>query len=244
MPGPEPNAAPRPSTAPLGQASTGPCGEPHPLVGENPPMPLLVQPAIARGSLVSAPQPTLEVPGRELVLRPWRPSDAEAVREAYQDAAIQRWHVRRGDSVDEVREWIEAWRGTWAEESAGHWAMAAPDAEGGTVRGRITLKRFDLYDGTAEVAYWVTPAARGTGTCRAALETLTRWAFGTAGFHRVDLEHSTANPASCRVAVTSGYALEGTRRSAALHADGRHDMHLHARLAKRPTERPGHAAEG
>lgn len=41
----------------------------------------------------------------------------------------------------------------------------------------------------------------------------------------------TANAASCRVALKAGFAAEGTRRSAALHADGWHDMHLHARIA-------------
>jgi RimJ/RimL family protein N-acetyltransferase len=44
------------------------------------------------------------------------------------------------------------------------------------------------------------------------------------------LDHSTRNHASCRVATKSGYLLEGTKRSAAVHDDGRHDMHLHARI--------------
>lgn len=50
------------------------------------------------------------------------------------------------------------------------------------------------------------------------------------GFHRLHLDHSTRNHASCRVATKSGYLLEGTMRSAGLHDDGRHDMHLHARV--------------
>jgi hypothetical protein len=35
-----------------------------------------------------------------------------------------------------------------------------------------------------------------------------------------------------RVVVRAGYALEGTKRSAARLADGWHDMHLHTRLAR------------
>jgi len=42
-----------------------------------------------------------------------------------------------------------------------------------------------------------------------------------------------ANPASCRVAVKSGFEAEGTERGAELHTDGWHDMHLHARIAGR-----------
>lgn len=45
------------------------------------------------------------------------------------------------------------------------------------------------------------------------------WSFD-AGFHRLFLHHSTANPASCGVARKAGFALEGTKRSALLHSDG------------------------
>jgi ribosomal-protein-alanine N-acetyltransferase len=40
-----------------------------------------------------------------------------------------------------------------------------------------------------------------------------------------------ANVASCRVAASAGFWEEGLRRGAALHADGWHDMHVHALLA-------------
>ena len=60
---------------------------------------------------------------------------------------------------------------------------------------------------------------------------ITNWAFHDAGFHRLDIEHSTVNHASCRVAAKAGFVVEGTRRDAALHADGWHDMCLHGRLA-------------
>jgi hypothetical protein len=33
-----------------------------------------------------------------------------------------------------------------------------------------------------------------------------------------------------RVAGKAGFAFEGTKRSAVLHQDGWHDMHLHARV--------------
>ncbi len=45
--------------------------------------------------------------------------------------------------------------------------------------------------------------------------------------HRLDLYHSVANPASCRVAEKAGYLCEGTMRGSCLHADGWHDMHVH-----------------
>ena len=39
--------------------------------------------------------------------------------DAYQDEAIQRWHVRRADSLAEAREWIVGWQGDWAAEGGG-----------------------------------------------------------------------------------------------------------------------------
>jgi ribosomal-protein-alanine N-acetyltransferase len=63
-----------------------------------------------------------------------------------------------------------------------------------------------------------------------ALRAVTARMFRQVGLHRIELLHSTANEASCRVANQSGYTYEGTKRRQALHADGWHDMHLHARL--------------
>jgi RimJ/RimL family protein N-acetyltransferase len=62
------------------------------------------------------------------------------------------------------------------------------------------------------------------------VKALSDWALEKVGFYRLYLDHSTRNQASCRVATKSGYELEGTKRSAAVHDDGRHDMHLHARV--------------
>ncbi|WP_431684089.1 GNAT family N-acetyltransferase [Kitasatospora sp. KL5] len=72
------------------------------------------------------------------------------------------------------------------------------------------------------------PAARGRGAAVEATRRLSRWALEDLGLHRLTLCHSVANPASCRVAEKAGYVLEGTVRSALLHADGWHDQHLHA----------------
>ena len=103
-------------------------------------------------------------------------------------------------------------------------------APAGTVVGRVALTHLNLYEGFGALAYWVVPAARGRRVAvRAGAEVL-RWAFEELGLHRVEVEHSTRNEASCRVAELLGCRAEGVRRGHALHADGHHDMHLHARL--------------
>ncbi|MFI7524004.1 GNAT family N-acetyltransferase [Nocardia salmonicida] len=74
------------------------------------------------------------------------------------------------------------------------------------------------------------PAWRGHGLASRAAHLLTRWAFDDIGFHRIELTHSVHNTPSCRVAAKCGFTLEGTLRDAGRHRDGRHDVHLHARL--------------
>lgn len=148
--------------------------------------------------------------------------------DAYQDEAIQRWHVRRADSLTEAREWIAGWQCGWTTETGAHWAVVESGSD--ILLGRAALKHLKFADGTADVAYWTVPAARGTGVCPRAVDAMASWAFGVAGFHRLDLEHAVGNTSSCRVAEKTGFAVEGVRRSAWLQADGRHDVHAHARL--------------
>lgn len=182
-------------------------------------------PAISAGTLADTPQPVLSAAGG-LLLRPWEATDAAVFLAAYRDSEIQRWHTRQPASEDQVREWFDRYRQDWVREKGAHWAVTG---SGGEVLGRIAMGGIDLDDGVAGCAYWVLPAARGAGVASRALTALSVWALGEAGFHRLELDHSTRNTASCRVATKSGFLLEGTKRSAAIHSDGRHDMHLHAR---------------
>ena len=187
-------------------------------------MPSLVPPAVAPGSLAALTQPELR--SGDLHLRPWDPADRDAVVAAYADPAIRRWHCRSMTAA-EAGAWLAGWPDRWRAESGAGWAVV----DRGAVAGQISLRRIVLAEGRAEVSYWVLPAARGRGIAGRALSALTGWAFRTARLHRIELNHSTANPASCRVAGRAGFAAEGVKRSEALHADGWHDMHLHARLA-------------
>ena len=190
-------------------------------------MPSLVRPTVPVGSLMVRPQPTLTA-GGGVLLRPWSIDDAQAVMDAYQDEEIQRWHVQRADSLAEAQEWIASWQGGWAAETGAHWAVI--DAESDALLARAALKGLKFAAGTADVAYWTVPAARGKGVCSRAVEAMALWAFDVAGFYRLDLAHAVANTASCRVAEKTGFAEEGVRRSAWLQTDGRHDAHVHARL--------------
>lgn len=186
-------------------------------------MPQLVDSVLAPGSLARLTQPTLDA--GDFVLRPWAAADADAVAQAHTDPAIQHWHAR-SMTRDEADAWVARWPQRWQAETGAGWAIA-----GDGLLGQISLRRIDLAEGDGEISYWVLPSARGRRVASRALEAMTRWAFAELGLHRIEVRHSTRNEPSCKVAERAGYAYEGTLRSQALHADGWHDMHLHARIA-------------
>lgn len=194
-------------------------------------MPSLVSPLIEPGSMAAGGQPTLEA-GTDLRLRPFEADDAAWVIDAFADPDIQRWHHLRIDTLDEAERWIDGWSAAWANETDGSWLIARRSS--GERLGRLGLRGVDLAGGCAELSYWVVPAARGTGTATAAVRSGSRWLFDSLGLHRVEIMHSVDNAVSCRVARKAGFAPEGTLRGALLHADGWHDMHLHARLSTDP----------
>ena len=195
-------------------------------------MPLSTVPVLSPGALAGLVQPELRA--EELVLRPWAPTDVATVHAAYADPDIERWHAR-AMTPTEAAAWVASWPGRWRAESGAGWAVTRD----GAVVGQLSLRRIDLGEGLAEISYWVLPAARGAGVAPRALGALCAWAFGELGLHRLEVAHSTANAGSCRVAERAGFPLEGTKRRQALHADGWHDMHLHARLEDDPPVSPG-----
>ncbi|MFC7597342.1 GNAT family N-acetyltransferase [Terrabacter sp. GCM10028922] len=182
--------------------------------------------AVGPGALNGQAQPSIPA-GDDLSLRPFRDTDAEVLVRAYADPAIQRWH-RRSMTHDDALEWIRGRaHARWATETGAEWAVVEHT---GRIVGRVGLPVLHLREGLAEVGYWVLPGGRGRGVAGRALTAMTEWLFAL-GLHRVELMHSVHNEPSCRVAEKNGFELEGTRRSALLHPDGWHDMHLHARIA-------------
>ncbi|NEA35759.1 GNAT family N-acetyltransferase [Streptomyces sp. SID13031] len=189
-------------------------------------MPVLVDPALPAGTLRDLEQPHLTV-DEELVLRPWSAADAPMVQTAFSCPDIQRWHVRRLDTPEEAVEWTAQWQSRWAADEAASWAVVDSDNE---PLGQVGLRSISLTEASAGVSYWVLPAARGRGLAARAVRSMQVWAFGELGFNRLDIQHSTRNEASCKVAGKTGFALEGTLRQAIQHADGWHDWHVHGRI--------------
>jgi [ribosomal protein S5]-alanine N-acetyltransferase len=205
-------------------------------------MPSLFAPVVPDGALGERPQPRIH--GDGVLLRPWCEADIPALVAAYADPEIRHWHARTLEDEHEALAWLDERERSRHQETAVDWAVVDP-ADDTIVLGRASLRSVDLTEGVAEVAYWVSPEHRGKRVATGALCTLSDWAFDELGLHRLALLHSTRNPRSCRVAQQALYAAEGTLREQALHPDGWHDMHLHARLAidPRPASNPRPATD-
>jgi len=188
-------------------------------------MPRLVDAVVQPGALSGTYQRDISIDDEQFLLRPWDEGDVPAVVAAYAEQDIQAWNLSSMDEA-EAHEWIRSWVATWEAETDACWAIA--ERSDRSVVGRVALRNIHLSAGTADVTYWVVPHARRRGAASGATVAVSRWAFGSLGLHRVELLHSVQNVPSCGVAGRAGFALEGTRRSSLLHADGWHDMHLHA----------------
>lgn len=189
-------------------------------------MPHLVAPVVPAGRMSSRPQPLLR--GERLLFRPWSEQDVDVVIRACADEAIRRWRARAVESADEAIDLISGWRRGWVAESSARWAVV--DIARDDVVAQAALRSIDFQEGEADVSYWVVPQARNSGVATDSLRTLAQWSFDELGLHRLELHHLVLNGASCRVAAKAGFRLEGTMQEKPIHADGRHHMHLHARL--------------
>ncbi|WP_433258987.1 GNAT family N-acetyltransferase [Streptosporangium sp. CA-135522] len=165
----------------------------------------------------------MEITAGRLHLRPWRPTDAEVVARALRDPEIRRWATGTPDDPDE-KAWIADRADGWADGSSSSFAVA--DATTGDVLGHVRVRI--VGDGIGEVGYWILPAARGRGVAAQALGALARWAFACLELSRLDLRHAAANPASCRVAQKSGFALTRLLTEPSWNGGAEHvEVHLH-----------------
>ncbi|MGH4028049.1 GNAT family N-acetyltransferase [Actinomycetota bacterium Odt1-20B] len=165
--------------------------------------------------------PTPSAPG--LTLRPWRPDDVGALVAAHRDPELRRWLVTGLEGEGDALRWIEeqeagrvsgACFGFAVVEQAVGGGREGEGAGGGRPVGHVAVRVEPdrSRDGAAsEVGYWVAPEARGRGIAARALDAASRWAFDSGlptPSDRLELLHSAANHASCRVAQKCGYTLD------------------------------------
>ncbi len=175
----------------------------------------------------------MELRTADLLIRPPLPEDASEAFELMNDPDVRRWNpTRECPDLATAEQWCRD-GADWSDGSHATWH--AVDLRTGRMVGNASLFAIDTDDLVAKIGYRVLASARGRGVARQLVDAVTRWAFTERGLARVQLEHAVPNLASCRVAVATGFVLEGTTRSAyAVPGDGREDAHIHGRLATDP----------
>ncbi|WP_431780511.1 GNAT family N-acetyltransferase [Streptomyces chumphonensis] len=161
-------------------------------------------------------------------LRQWRTDDADALVAAFAEPEMDRQTATPVDTPAAARSWIGRRAEEWGAGTS--YAFAVVDAAD-AVLGNVAVSAVERVHGTGWVSYWTVTAARGRGVATFACRTVSRWAFDDLGLFRLELGHRVDNPASCAVALASGYAVEGLQRQRLAYDGIRHDVEVHARLA-------------
>jgi RimJ/RimL family protein N-acetyltransferase len=170
-----------------------------------------------------------------VILRPWRAADAAIVREAAGELLMDR-QLGPVHSLREARRWIA--EAAADRENGTRFAFAVLNDNGDPV-GNVAVSSVDVRHLTGWVSYWILGRCRGQGLATRACREVSRCAFEEQGLFRLELGHRLDNPASCRVALAAGFAVEGVERAKLLYDGMRYDVERHARLA---TDRAGSVA--
>ncbi|MFI6759028.1 GNAT family N-acetyltransferase [Micromonospora sp. NPDC050417] len=158
-----------------------------------------------------------------LLLRPWEPTDADAVHRACQDPDIQRWTTVPSPYLPEHAEGFvtEVAPAAWANGTGAPFAVC--DASTGEVLGSCGLVSINQTLRTGEVGYWTAPWARGRAVAVVATRAVARWAFREHGLRRLIWQAEVGNHASRLVALRAGFRVDGELRLAQPHPRGTAD---------------------
>lgn len=172
--------------------------------------------------------PTEVVSTERLLLRPFRPQDAEVVYRACSDPGTRRWLLALPDpyTLDDARAFVT--ETAPAARVEGRALSSAVEVRGELVGAcglHVTPGRLG-----PEIGYWIAPWARRQGYAAEAARALAEWAFRH-GAPRVHLFTDVANPASAAVARRAGFREEGVVRACLDYRDrDRADAVLFGRL--------------
>ena len=154
-----------------------------------------------------------EFHGKDIVVRPWRRSDVDALYEAAWESTgtVGRWlpwcneNYARTDS----EAWIARCLAMWKVEEEFAFAILADD--GARVLGGTGLNKFDCARRTANLGYWVRSGAQGRGIATQAVRLISAFGFEY-GFAQFEIVAALDNIASRRVAEKSGARFQCIER--------------------------------
>lgn len=156
--------------------------------------------------------------GSQIVLRPFRRSDAALLAREVVDPDIVRWlDIELPYTLADGEEFIAGTEAAWRDRSGAHFVIA--ERRDGPLRGYIGALSVEDQMRVVEVVYWVIAGARGRGLARRSLRLLLDWLPEAIGPERIELGMVDGNEASARVAESCGFVLREVRAGEAILDD-------------------------
>lgn len=154
-------------------------------------------------------QPSIET--ARLILRPFRPTDAQAVQALAGERAIADTTMNIPHPYEDgmAEEWIAGHEVAYKEGTAVTLAMVLRDD--GSLIGAIGLT-VDRRSNKGELGYWVGKPFWNCGYATEAASALVAFAFDELRLNRIHAKHFARNPSSGRVMEKVGMLVEGTAR--------------------------------
>lgn len=163
-----------------------------------------------------------ELLNERVTVRPYRVSDAEALKEAVDESReyIRPWlpFADAHRTVEESRDWIIQQEAQWLLRES----MNASVWENATQRfiGGIGLHIQDWKARSFEIGYWLRPSAAGHGYMTEAAQLLTDYAFEHLAANRVQIRCDARNVRSAAIPRRLGFVQEALLRDDFISADG------------------------
>ncbi|MEJ3744542.1 GNAT family protein [Actinomycetes bacterium KLBMP 9797] len=175
--------------------------------------------------------PPLTVSTPRLHVRPTEATDAKAVGEVFADKQVQRWlpFPKECGPIDGAAWCTEAAKERRDSGSGDHYAVVRREDD--RLVGCLWTKRTDWVARVTEVAYAITPEARGFGVAPEAVCALAIALLLEHGFQRVEVRVAPGNTASRRVAEKADFTYEGLLRNAGHVHSGRVDLEVWSLVA-------------
>ena len=169
-----------------------------------------------------APDPELR--DHRVTLRVLADRDVPGFLAGLRDPAIARFAYAGRLAADQasVQEYIDRVPARLASGDA--LLLAVLDAETGTFCGKTMLFGVDWDQRSAEIGFWLSPAARGRGLAARAVALTVRWAFDDLALERVQGLTDIENEPAQQVMVRVGFYREGILRGLERRSQGRADM--------------------
>ena len=163
-----------------------------------------------------------ELSGTRVTVRPYRVSDAEALREAVEESRdyIRPWlpFADTHQTVEESRDWIIQQEAKWLLRES----MDATVRENNTNHflGGIGLHIQNWEARSFEIGYWLRLSAAGHGYMTEAAQLLTDFAFDHLAANRVQIRCDERNVRSAAIPRRLGYVQEALLRNDSIATGG------------------------